>query len=206
VAQAVAVAGRAIELDLVRRATELDDRAFLDALDELHREEVVAVRELALTLHDPRLQDVIYQGLAAAPRAALHRRLAVELERRFGDDPRERSADLGRHLALGGDAARARSTTWCWRGTNATTASPTSTRARRTGARESSSTRRRRASAWRSNGSSTTGWVASGSTRTTTPPRPTSSAPGRCTFATVCCGGSRASPRSSEPGSPWRSA
>lgn len=107
VAQVVAVAGRAIELDLVRRATELDDRPFLDALDELHREEVVAVRDLALSLHDPRLQEVIYQGLSAESRAALHHRLAVELERRFGDDPRERSADLGRHFALGGDAARA---------------------------------------------------------------------------------------------------
>jgi len=106
-ARATAVVGRAVDLEFARLLFDTTDDEFLDALDELRREELVRLENRCMIIGHPRLQEVLYQGIDSAERRQLHRRVAGQILSHSGNDSSDRSAELGQHFAQAGDEARA---------------------------------------------------------------------------------------------------
>jgi len=105
--QAVAVVGRAIDLEFGRTLVDSTDLEFLDAIDDLRQEELIQVQDRRLYIHHPRFREVLYQGLSAENRKVLHRNIAEHIQAYRFDDERDRAAELGYHFAEGGDEIRA---------------------------------------------------------------------------------------------------
>jgi eukaryotic-like serine/threonine-protein kinase len=102
----VAVAARPLELEVVAGASETGAELG-DALAALRAEHLIRAREaqherLIECYHD-RIREAVVAALAPAELAAIHLKLAAALERQGSADP----AQIGRHLAEGGDPARA---------------------------------------------------------------------------------------------------
>ncbi len=101
-----AVIGRAIDFEFGNVLMGTTDEDFLDAVDDLRREELIDVQDRQLRIHHPRLREVLYQGLSPAERRELHAHIAL-LIRQQGDDERDHAAELGHHFAEAGDARQA---------------------------------------------------------------------------------------------------
>jgi tetratricopeptide (TPR) repeat protein len=106
-ARVVAVVGRAIDFDFARVLFARSDEEFLDAIDDLRREELASVRDRQLHVHHPRLREVLYQGMSTADRQTLHRHVAEQIQRRQHDGDRDRAAELGYHFAEAGEKRQA---------------------------------------------------------------------------------------------------
>jgi len=106
-ARAAAVVGRTIELIVARALVDASDDEFLDAVDELRREELVQLQDRRLSLHHRQLKEVLYLGLSAETRQQLHHRVAVQLLARSGGPHRIDAAELGQHFAEAGLEAQA---------------------------------------------------------------------------------------------------
>jgi tetratricopeptide (TPR) repeat protein len=105
--RAVAVVGRAVDLEFGRILVNSTDLEFLDAIDDLRREELIQVQDRRLCIHHPRLREVLYQGLSTEERQALHRNVAEHIQSYQLDAERDRAAELGYHFAEAGDEVRA---------------------------------------------------------------------------------------------------
>ena len=106
--QTAAVIGRRFDPHVVLALAESGDRqdgyfADLEAQDFIHRDEASGAYIFKHVL----LRDAIYDGLLSPQRAALHLKVAKELERRSSNALPERAETLARHFAAGQDAPRA---------------------------------------------------------------------------------------------------
>ena len=106
--QTAAVIGRRFDPHVVLALTEGGDRldgyfADLEAQDFIHRDEASG----AYIFKHALLRDAIYDGLLSPQRAALHLKVAKELERRSSNALPERADTLARHFAAGEDAPKA---------------------------------------------------------------------------------------------------
>ena len=106
--QTAAVIGRRFDPHVVLALTEGGDRldgyfADLEAQDFIHRDEASG----AYIFKHALLRDAIYDGLLSPQRAALHLKVAKELERRSSNALPERAETLARHFAAGEDAPKA---------------------------------------------------------------------------------------------------
>lgn len=101
-----AVIDRAIDFDFGHTLMGTNAEEFLDAIDELRREELINVHGNQLRVHHPRLREVLYQGLNAAERRVLHALVARAI-RDLGGDERDHAAELGHHFAEAGEARQA---------------------------------------------------------------------------------------------------
>jgi DNA-binding CsgD family transcriptional regulator len=111
--QVAAVAGREFALALVAAALDEPAAQLLPVLDEAVAWGLVEERRDAgeYRFVHALTRDAVEASLAAADRAALHRRVATAIEARCGDDLSEHLADLARHwaqLAPHGEGATAR--------------------------------------------------------------------------------------------------
>ncbi len=102
-----AVVGRAIRLDFGRPLVNATDIEYLDAVDELQREELIQFHNRNLNIYHPRLREIVYQGLSQDERRELHQRVADQILLHQGREDRDRTAELGHHFAEAGDKSRA---------------------------------------------------------------------------------------------------
>ena len=113
VLELAAVAGPAFNVDVVRRATGLEERSLLEALDEGARsgivEEVPATGPAYRFTHEL-VRRALYDRLSALRRAELHLQVGTALEEGLGAAPTRGLAEVAHHLAAAGalgDAGRA---------------------------------------------------------------------------------------------------
>ena len=104
--EVVAVAAQPLDLEVVAEAADLGDE-LREALDTLRVERLIRNREtdtekLVESYHD-RIREAVVDGIAADALRAIHLRLAAALEEQDAVDP----AQIGHHLAAGGEPARA---------------------------------------------------------------------------------------------------
>jgi DNA-binding SARP family transcriptional activator len=100
--------GRDFSLELLSTAADLDDRALLDAVDELWRRRLL--RQHASTTYDfahDLLRDAAYAQLSPPQRQLLHRRVADALESLHVDDPEVVAAQLAEQYEQSGQPQRA---------------------------------------------------------------------------------------------------
>lgn len=105
-----AVLGGSFDLDLIAALAspgpEVDNDTVLDLLDEALRSGILAEEGggAHITFHfwHPLLASHLYNGLSAARRARLHRKIAGELQRLHLSRESEQAATIVRHLVLGG--------------------------------------------------------------------------------------------------------
>jgi tetratricopeptide (TPR) repeat protein len=102
VARVVAVIGRRTPYGMARSLSDLGRDAFLDAIDELRRAEVIDVTGEQLDLHHARLRDVLYRGIEPSVRRDLHGRVAHALEAELGEEHLEHAGFLGHHFEAAG--------------------------------------------------------------------------------------------------------
>lgn len=102
-----AVVGGTMDVEFARTMLGVSDEAFLDAMDELRREELAVVQGSSLRIHHPRICEVVYQGTPTAERQKLHKQAAELIERWEQDDERDHAAELGNHFAEAGEERRA---------------------------------------------------------------------------------------------------
>ena len=110
---AAAVIGRDFDLDLLLALVELPQMQLLDLLDtavtaSLLRES--SERAGRFTFTHALVEHTLYEDLGGTRRALLHRRIAEELEQRYGADPGPRVGELAGHWAaavLPADTAKA---------------------------------------------------------------------------------------------------
>ena len=99
------VLGRAFELDVLQRLSELDEDEIVDALDAAVRarviEEVAGVAGRHTFSH-ALIRDTLYGDLTATRRALLHRRAGVALEQTQGGEAQAYLAQLAHHFARAG--------------------------------------------------------------------------------------------------------
>jgi predicted ATPase len=108
-AEAAAVLGREVDLDLVMRMSGLDEEGLLEALGELQRRHVLeeAAEGRLRFVHD-QIREVAYGRLGRARRKRLHAAAAQGIEARSGREPVEQMAALGHHWERAGGIERAR--------------------------------------------------------------------------------------------------
>ncbi len=106
-AQVLAVVGRGVSLEFARALFNASDDELLDAVDELQREEIVRLQDRNLAVQHPRLQEVLYEGIAAEQRPVVHRRVAEAMLQSPEYDARNDAAALGQHFAESGNSALA---------------------------------------------------------------------------------------------------
>lgn len=97
-----AIVGAGFELDVVRRAAELEEATLLDAVDEAVRSGLVFEapgRGLAYRFGHELVRRSVIDRVSAPRRARLHLRVAGALERSPTDDERGRVAALAHHFA-----------------------------------------------------------------------------------------------------------
>ena len=107
----LALLGRLLPSDLVAALSGLEETAFLDAIDELVRGNVL-VEEVSgdgvrYRFHHEGFREALVRGLPKRDRQALHLEIARILERRFRDRRPELAHVLGRHFRQGGQPERA---------------------------------------------------------------------------------------------------
>jgi hypothetical protein len=96
------VFGRAFELDVLQRLSELDEDELLDRLDCAVRARVieeVAGSAGCYTFSHALIRDVLYEGLTATRRALLHRRAGGVLEQTHDSNMKPHLAELAYHFA-----------------------------------------------------------------------------------------------------------
>jgi len=96
--QAAAVIGRRFDAELLRAVAEADPAGPLDtaaALDLVHRDQ----KSGGYSFKHALVRDALYQSLLTAPRAALHLKVAEEVERRSGNRIEEVVQVLAHHYA-----------------------------------------------------------------------------------------------------------
>ncbi len=107
----LALLGRLLPADLVSAVAELEEDAFLDAMDELVRAnllvEDVSHDGVRYRFYHEGFREAVTRALPAAPRAHLHLRIAHRLERRFLSRRPELAHVLSRHFRAGGQPLRA---------------------------------------------------------------------------------------------------
>jgi class 3 adenylate cyclase/tetratricopeptide (TPR) repeat protein len=106
--QLAAVIGRRFDPHLVLALTEGSNReassfSVLDAADLIHRDELTGDYLFKHIL----VRDAIYSGLLSGPRAAMHLKVARELEKRSGNALIEKAESLAQHYVAGGDSSKA---------------------------------------------------------------------------------------------------
>lgn len=106
---AAAVAGRVIDLAVLRSIAETNDRAagFDDWLKRCADAAVVESANGGWQFTHDTLRDTVLEGIPADERAALHRNIAETIERLYGEDP-ARSRELAFHWRQAGDESRER--------------------------------------------------------------------------------------------------
>jgi tetratricopeptide (TPR) repeat protein len=102
-----AVVGRAIDFEFARILLGKTDDEFLDAIDDLRREELIDIQDRRLRVHHPRLREVVYQGMGPSERQTLHQHVAEMIRKHEDEDEHDRAAELGHHYAEAGDAQQA---------------------------------------------------------------------------------------------------
>ena len=102
-----AIAEGAVELEFARTLLGLPDEAFLDAMDDLRREEVIDVQGSCLRVHHSKLREVLHQGMDPAERRMLHQQVAELIQTQRHGEGRDRNAELGYHFAEAGDERQA---------------------------------------------------------------------------------------------------
>lgn len=113
VARIAAVIGRDFDLGRLQAAAEETADALLDALGELRAAGVVVSQPGSLARYSfshALMRDALYEELAPAERAAMHRRIGAALERLSGGAPEAQLAELAHHFLLGapgGEVGRA---------------------------------------------------------------------------------------------------
>lgn len=106
--QAAAVIGRSFTFGVLARAADDDEATLVRALDELWQRRIVRERGAdAYDFSHDKLRAVAYEGLSAARRRVLHRRVAEALEAEHGADPAAVSGQIAAHFERGGQAERA---------------------------------------------------------------------------------------------------
>ena len=108
VASVAAVIGRSFDYSILGAAVSLDEVAFLDALDELLRQQMI--REQPGNRYDfshDRIREVTYLEVNRARRRFYHRQVAGALESVHGDNLDEFAGELAAHFAQAGDAPAA---------------------------------------------------------------------------------------------------
>ena len=106
VARILAVVGRKTRTSIVEEAAQLDTNAFDEAIELLHREEIVDITGDTLDLHHMRLGDALLRSMGPAERVAAHAKVAAAIERQMGTGD-EHAALLGHHLEAAGERRRA---------------------------------------------------------------------------------------------------
>jgi DNA-binding CsgD family transcriptional regulator/tetratricopeptide (TPR) repeat protein len=105
VLEVAAVAGADFSLDVVRRATGLDEPGFLTALDDAVRggmiDEVPGIEASYRFTHEL-VRRALYDRLTVLRRAELHLRVGTALEAALQEPPRRELADLAHHFAAAG--------------------------------------------------------------------------------------------------------
>ena len=105
VLEVAGVTGPDFTVDVVRRATGLDERTLLEALDEGVRSgmiEEVPAAGLAYRFTHELVRRALYDRLSALRRAELHLAVGTALEEVLGADPSRGLADVAHHLAAAG--------------------------------------------------------------------------------------------------------
>jgi DNA-binding SARP family transcriptional activator len=107
-AEVAAAVGRDFRFDILAHASDLEENALVQALDELWQRHIVRVQsdERWDFSHD-RIREVTYAGIGPARARLLHRRIAHAMEQLFASRLDEVSASIAVHLARGGEPARA---------------------------------------------------------------------------------------------------
>jgi class 3 adenylate cyclase/tetratricopeptide (TPR) repeat protein len=95
-----AVIGRDFDIDLLARATEMNEDALLDALD--HATDAALIQELSdgvgrYQFAHGLIQHALYRELSATRRAKAHRTVAIALDELCGARPGRRIGELARH-------------------------------------------------------------------------------------------------------------
>ncbi len=109
-AEAVAVSGREMELDVLLDVLEIDEDEAGSLLDDLEDVGIIRQRRVGeqvwLDLAHSKFGDVLYRELDIERRSFLHRRLANVLEVRHGNDAHAAEA-IGDHYRRAGEAGKA---------------------------------------------------------------------------------------------------
>jgi DNA-binding SARP family transcriptional activator len=105
-----AVIGREFALDALARMAGVSEDGLLDVLDEAMAARVLADVPGAadrLRFAHVLIRDTLYEGLAAARRARLHRQVVAALEALYGDEPGPHLAELAHHSVASSDVDKA---------------------------------------------------------------------------------------------------
>jgi DNA-binding SARP family transcriptional activator len=105
-----AVIGREFALDALARLAGVSEDGLLDVLDEAMAARVLADVPGAadrLRFAHVLIRDTLYEGLAAARRARLHRQVVAALEALYGDEPGQHLAELAHHSMASSDVDKA---------------------------------------------------------------------------------------------------
>jgi DNA-binding SARP family transcriptional activator len=105
-----AVIGREFALDALARLAGVSEDGLLDVLDEAMAAHVLADVPGAadrLRFAHVLIRDTLYEGLAAARRARLHRQIVAALEALYGDEPGQHLAELAHHSIASSDVDKA---------------------------------------------------------------------------------------------------
>ena len=105
-----AVIGREFALDALARLAGVSEDGLLDVLDEAMAARVLADVPGAadrLRFAHVLIRDTLYEGLAAAHRARLHRQVVAALEALYGDEPGQHLAELAHHSIASSDVDKA---------------------------------------------------------------------------------------------------
>ena len=105
-----AVIGREFALDALARLAGVSEDGLLDVLDEAMAARVLADVPGAadrLRFAHVLIRDTLYEGLAAARRARLHRQVVAALEALYGDEPGQHLAELAHHSIASSDVDKA---------------------------------------------------------------------------------------------------
>lgn len=107
-AQLAATIGRDFSFDVLRQASDLEEKALVKALDELWQRRII--RERGTDRYDfshDRVREVAYAGTSPAARRLLHKRVAQALELVHGSDLDRVSAQVAVHYERAGQTAKA---------------------------------------------------------------------------------------------------
>jgi DNA-binding SARP family transcriptional activator len=105
-----AVIGREFALDALACLAGVSEDGLLDVLDEATAARVLADVPGAadrLRFAHVLIRDTLYEGLAAARRARLHRQVVAALEALYGDEPGQHLAELAHHSIASSDVDKA---------------------------------------------------------------------------------------------------
>jgi DNA-binding SARP family transcriptional activator len=110
IVSAASVVGAEFDIEVLRLATEAEDDALVDALDEAVAAHVVAElprRVGSYGFAHALVRETLYGRLSATRRARLHGRVGRAIEQRYADDLENHLAMLARHHELSGDTVGA---------------------------------------------------------------------------------------------------